>query len=92
MNQSPLLSTVNYLSLTHIKPDEPLPAFSDVVPEDISTIANAPELKDHPDKRKKWLADQKSHEGITLGPDVMREPFLLVLRGFATGAALTLRS
>ncbi|KAL8280942.1 hypothetical protein RQP46_006621 [Phenoliferia psychrophenolica] len=68
---SPLLSTVNYLSLTHLKPDEPLPPFDDVVPEDISALANdAAELVGHPDKRKKWLADKKGYEGVVLGPDV----------------------
>ncbi|KAK4700283.1 hypothetical protein P7C70_g5967, partial [Phenoliferia sp. Uapishka_3] len=76
---SPLLSTVNFLSLTKIKPDDPLPAFDYQVPEDISTVADAPELKGQPAKRKTWLSDAKNKEKIILGPD------LLVATDFCNG-------
>lgn len=67
--QSPLLSTVNYLSVQKMNPEEPLPAFDYVVEEDFTPVANDPTLKDHPDKRKKWLSDPKNHSSVTLGPD-----------------------
>ena len=73
--QSPLLSTVNFLSLAPIKPDAPVPPFDYTVLEDITPVAKAEELKGHPDKRKKWLSDSKGHEGITLGPDVLVRRF-----------------
>ena len=73
--QSPLLSTVNYLSLAPIKPDATVPPFDFTVSEDITPVAKAEELKGHPDKRKNWLSDSKGHEGISLGPDVLVRRF-----------------
>ncbi|KAM0748231.1 DUF1769-domain-containing protein [Meredithblackwellia eburnea MCA 4105] len=66
---SPLLSTVNYLSITKLPSGDKETPFDWEVPEDVTAVAGDSASVGHPDQRKKWLSENMSK--VHLGRDVL---------------------